>query len=77
MSFVLTSEELVEITGRKQRGKQIEQLIRMKIPYELNAIGKPIVVRQWIESRYYSQSSHKQSESARTNLIRRMTTGEL
>lgn len=77
MNFVLSSEELVEITGRKQRRKQVEQLVRMRIPYELNAIGKPIVLRQWIEARFSSQSSAKQNISARTNLIKRMKTGEL
>lgn len=77
MSLVLSSEELIEITGRKQRGKQIEQLIQMRIPYELNAIGKPVVIRQWLEARFSNHSSAKQSISARTNLMKRMETGEL
>jgi hypothetical protein len=41
----LTDDELHELTGRKVRRLQIEQLRRMLIPFHVNALGKPVVAR--------------------------------
>lgn len=49
MSTFLTKEELVELTGRPQKSKQIEALRKMCIPFYVNAVGKPIVARAIIE----------------------------
>jgi hypothetical protein len=41
----LSDQELIELTGRKTRRLQIEQLKRMLIAFRINAIGKPVVTR--------------------------------
>lgn len=41
----LTDQELQELTGRKVRRLQIEQLRRMLIPFHVNALGRPVVTR--------------------------------
>ena len=41
----LTDEELVRLTARKVKNKQIESLRRMGIPFFINACGRPIVAR--------------------------------
>lgn len=43
--FFLTSAEIAQLTGRKNRRLQIEQLSLMRIPFHVNALGAPIVVR--------------------------------
>lgn len=42
----LSEEELIELTGRKIRKLQIEELKRMLISFRINAIGKPVVTRE-------------------------------
>ena len=41
----LTDQELHELTGRKVRRLQIEQLRAMLIPFHINALGRPVVTR--------------------------------
>lgn len=41
----LNDQEVFELTGRKIRRLQIEQLRRMLIPFHINALGKPIIAR--------------------------------
>lgn len=41
----LTDQELHELTGRKLRRLQVEQLRRMLIPFHVNALGRPVVTR--------------------------------
>lgn len=43
--FFLTEEEVYELTGRKVRRLQIEQLRRMLIPFHVNALGRPVITR--------------------------------
>ncbi|NMG32305.1 DUF4224 domain-containing protein [Aromatoleum evansii] len=43
--FFLTEQEVFELTGRKVRRLQIEQLKRMLIPFHVNALGRPVVTR--------------------------------
>lgn len=47
----LNQEELVTLTGRKIKSKQIEALRRMGLPFHVNAVGKPMVARVAIEGR--------------------------
>lgn len=65
MSSFLTPEEIKELTGVKQgkRGKsrealQAAALRAMRIPFYINAVGRPIVVRAIIEG------SEKKEEAA-------------
>jgi hypothetical protein len=41
----LTDQEIVELTGRKLRRLQIEQLRRRLLPFHVNALGRPVVTR--------------------------------
>jgi hypothetical protein len=47
----LNQDELVILTGRKIKSKQIEALRRMGLPFHVNACGKPVVARVVIETR--------------------------
>lgn len=47
----LTCDDLVELTGRKTKSKQIEALRKMGLPFWVNAIGKPVVAVAAIEGR--------------------------
>jgi hypothetical protein len=55
----LTPEEIAELTGRKIRRLQIEQLRNMAIPFYVNAIGRPVVVRSIIEGKKETQQRPK------------------
>ena len=49
MSTFLTKPEVIELTGRKQKIKQIEQLTLNRIPFTVDAFGWPKVLRRAIE----------------------------
>jgi hypothetical protein len=53
----LTQEDLVVLTGRKVKSKQIEALRRMGLPFHVNACGKPVVARSTIEGRRESAAT--------------------
>ena len=42
-NMFLTQDELVALTGRKIKSKQIEVLRQMGLPFWVNACGKPVV----------------------------------
>lgn len=47
----LQPDELVEITGYRQKSKQLKWLKFNKVPHKVNAMGKPVVSRaKWDES---------------------------
>jgi hypothetical protein len=50
-NMFLTQDELVALTGRKIKSKQIEVLRRMGLPFWVNAVGKPVVSVAAIEGR--------------------------
>jgi Domain of unknown function (DUF4224) len=47
----LCSQELVVLTGRKVKSKQIDALRRMGVVFFVNALGKPVVARSAVEGR--------------------------
>lgn len=47
----LTQEEIVELTGRKIRAKQIEALRQMGLAFWVNPVGRAVVTRSAIEGR--------------------------
>lgn len=47
----LSAQELVELTGRKVKNKQIQVLRSMAVPFFVNALGRPVVARVAIEGR--------------------------
>lgn len=51
MSLFLDAAELVELTGRKLKTKQIEALRKMGVPFHVNAVGKPVVTIEAVAGR--------------------------
>ena len=51
MSMFLSSQDITELTGRKTTSKQIEALLRMGLPFWVNAIGEPVVTIAAVEGR--------------------------
>lgn len=51
MSTFLQADDVAILTGRKTKSKQIEALQRMRIPFWVNAIGKPVVALAAVEGR--------------------------
>lgn len=49
MSIFLDAEELYELTGRRTKSKQIEQLRNQRIAFRVNATGHPVVTRAAVE----------------------------
>lgn len=47
----LDCDEVIELTGRIIKSKQIEALRKMGLPFFVNATGRPIVARCVIEGR--------------------------
>lgn len=47
----LSREELADLTGRKNKGLQINSLRKMGIPFFVNACGHPVVTRVAVEGR--------------------------
>jgi hypothetical protein len=47
----LTPQDIAELTGRKIKKLQVEQLRKMGIPFYVNAVGRPIVVRSVLEGK--------------------------
>jgi hypothetical protein len=48
---LLSRDEVVRLTGRKQRRRQVEQLARVGIPFVLDADGWPVVASDAIDRR--------------------------
>lgn len=51
MGTFLQADDVAILTGRKTKSKQIEALQRMRIPFWVNAIGKPVVALAAVEGR--------------------------
>jgi hypothetical protein len=58
MSLFIKPEEVRVLTGFAQKGKQIEQLRRMGIPFFVNAAGRPVVSSH----SFLAQTSQRQHE---------------
>lgn len=55
----LTKDELVTLTGRKNKSNQIEWLRREAIPFRVNATGHPVVTKAAIEGRAEAPQSDR------------------
>lgn len=77
MSLFLGRDEIAEITGRKQKGKQIEQLHKMRIPFEVNALGNPVVLKGYVETLFGGVNKKRRVNSARADFNKRLNAGEL
>ena len=47
----LDSSEIFALTGRKMKGRQIDTLRKMGIPFYVNATGHPVVTLTAVEGR--------------------------
>lgn len=47
--LTLTKDEIIEITGARQRDSQREALLQMQIPFKLRPDGWPVVLRAVVE----------------------------
>jgi len=50
-NMFLSTHELVELTGRKVKAKQIDALRRMGVAFFVNALGRPVVARAAVEGK--------------------------
>lgn len=48
-SVFLDADDLVALTGRKRKARQIDALRSMGVPFRINAAGAPVVARAAIE----------------------------
>ena len=51
MSIFLDAESLCELTGRRMKSKQIEELRKQGIAFRINATGHPVVTCAAVEGR--------------------------
>lgn len=70
MSIFLTRDEVIELTGRKQRLKQIEQLCFLQLPFVLDALGWPKVLRRAVERELALTESNASDAPATINYER-------
>lgn len=49
MTSFLNSDDVIALTGRKAKSKQIEALRKMGLPFWVNAVGKPVVTISAVE----------------------------
>ena len=57
----LSKEEIYTLTGRKIPSKQIEQLKAQRLPFFVNALGRPVVARSVIEGTKSTAQQQKQA----------------
>lgn len=55
-SLFLDDADLVRLTGRPQKSRQIEWLRQNGIPFRVNATGHPVVTKAAIEGRQEQQA---------------------
>lgn len=60
MTLFLDDSELVTLTGRRMKSRQIEWLRDAGIPFRVNATGHPVVTRAAIEGRQPAEQSAPQ-----------------
>ncbi len=51
MSTFLSDADVAMLTGRKKKDFQREQLMKMGIPFFVNACGRPVVARSFIDGK--------------------------
>lgn len=49
-SLFLTKKEVVALTGYTQPKRQVEQLLRMRLPFHIKRGGHPVIARSIFES---------------------------
>jgi hypothetical protein len=62
MSVFLEQADLVILTGRPQKSRQISALRKMGIPFHVNDVGKPVVARTAVEGKKSAEAPRKKWE---------------
>ncbi len=47
----LTTEDLIRLTGKRQKSAQIDQLRKMGLPFFVNASGHPVVAESAVQGK--------------------------
>jgi hypothetical protein len=59
MSMFLTAEEVAELTGKRRKSLQVEELRLMGIAFYVNGSGRPIVCRTALEGKQQEEKPVK------------------
>jgi hypothetical protein len=62
MSVFLDEADLVRLTGRPQKSRQISALRKMGIPFYVNDVGKPVVACTVVEGKKSTEAPRKKWE---------------
>ncbi|WP_081921913.1 DUF4224 domain-containing protein [Hydrogenophaga intermedia] len=65
----LTDDELAELTGRKQRARQVAALRAQGVPFVINAQGRPVVARSFFDGRPGSAAAAQPATPWRSNKL--------
>ena len=57
MSLFLSPAEISTLTGRGRAHAQIDSLRKMGIRFVINALGRPVIARAWIEGNKTEEST--------------------
>jgi hypothetical protein len=63
MTYFLSDDEIIELTGFKQRSKQNYHLALNNIPFDVNTLGKARVIRALLEERHDTKKRVKAAKS--------------
>ena len=66
MNLFLSKNEVADLTGRKQRQKQLLQLTAMRITFTIDAFGWPKVLRKAIEAELGANPTWQSTKSRST-----------
>lgn len=67
MGMFMATEEIQELTGFKKKSLQIQQLQTFGIPYQVNRLGAPVVLKTSVEEAL-SDSTLRKSRSTSIDL---------
>lgn len=59
--IILTTAELIEITGRRKPSLQIKWLVAQGYSFDVNALGRPVVSRAHYESKHAGVAKGKRA----------------
>lgn len=66
MSMFLTADEVAELTGRKRTADQLKWLLLRGWLHEVNAAGRPIILRSYAENRLSGRKPNQPAISPAT-----------
>ncbi len=58
-SMFLSNDELVELTGRRQRGSQAQTLLALGIDHKIRPDGRVIVLREHVKQQFGARADRR------------------